>query len=255
MIESQYIIIGLILFGGSIVQTTSGFGFGMFSIPLILLTAGMTGAQAISEPQAIAIVSSCILFQTGYLLYRNHFHVAWREITPLIIFSLLMQPLGVFTLKFLTVEAPEQIKRIFGGIILAALILRAFVKPKPQPELPYKWGLLGFGLSGYFSGLAGMGGPPLVLWVMSHTWSVEKSRATLWASFLCTIPSGFFWYWYKFGNEIIHAVGMGIFFIPVALIATIPGVWIGNRMSKNTLSLTATMILLILSLYIIFFAS
>ena len=48
--------------------------------------------------------------------------------------------------------------------------------------------LLAGACGGLLGGLAGVPGPPLVMWVMAHDWSADVTRAFLFASFMCLVP-------------------------------------------------------------------
>lgn len=249
MIEMEHLLIALIIVGGSLVQTTVGFGFGMFSIPILLLVG-------LSAPEAIVTVATVIMGQTGYLLYINRHLVEWKKLLPLMLFAIIMQPVGVYVLSLLTEQGGEYVNRFFGGVILFALALRMFAKPKPQDHVPFYWGAIAYLTCGFLSGASGMAGAPIVMWVMSHRWSAGKSRAMLWGCFTMLLPTSFVFYYIQYdyvqGQEVVlKSIAHGVFYIPVAILGSYPGIWVGRKMSREVLSASATIMLFVLSLYIL----
>jgi len=99
-------------------------------------------------------------------------------------------------------------------------------------------------VSGTMAGLAGMGGPPAVMWVMAHTWESAKSRVTLWMLFIGLAPIQLLFLTIQFGEDVPRAAGTGILLAPACLLGLIPGLWIGKRLSAKQLRILAEVLLL-----------
>jgi uncharacterized membrane protein YfcA len=246
MPETHFILsAGVVLILGAMLQSAVGFGFGMFAIPLLLLMG--------AEPyEAIVILSICGTVQTLIGMWSLRAHIAWRRALQLIALAGLMLPLGVWTLWAIdTHVSKETIRQIFGGIVLVVLLTQMIARVKPRDHLHWGWGALATSLCGCMSGLSGMGGPPLVMWVMAHTWSTDRSRVMLYTVFTGLTPFQIGAMCYTFGPRVIDAVGVGAAVTPFALIGIIPGLWIGKRIPKPKLRIASYIVLLLVSLYAI----
>lgn len=235
----------LILVFGIMLQCAAGFGYGMFIVPLLVLL-GLEPYEAIT----IALVTGVVQTSLGSFLLRRH--VMWKQIAWMLAVAALAIPLGVFTLKHLSTTSPTTVRRVFGAIIFVAVLVQWLGNWKPSDRFHPFWGVGATALGGYMSGLAGMGGPPVVIWIMSHTWSNERSRATLWAFFTGMVPIQLALFYSQFGREIVDAAGLGLVLIPAMLLGVPPGLWIGHRLSKPRLRQLAFVVLLLISLYAMF---
>ncbi len=243
MDTGDYIMLGVVLLLGSMIQSAAGFAFGLFAIPLVLLTTDV-------EPfAAIVTISTCSLLQSAFGLTTARGHVHWRTLMPLILCAMLLQPIGVWLLYEARQLGEEHIRQIFGGILLTALAVQWCFKPKPRKRVHPFWGYLAFGLGGFFSGLCGMGGPPMVIWLMAHTWSTKATRAALWLTFLCIGPTNLCYQAYMNGSQVWQWAGLAVLFLPVILLGMPPGIWVGNRMPKARLRQVAFGLLIIIGLW------
>lgn len=240
-----YIIMGIVLLLGSMIQSAAGFAFGLFAIPLLLL------ATDIEPYAAIVTVSTCSLMQSIFGLTTVRKEIPWRAMLPLAIIAMLAQPLGVWVLYQARQLSPERIRQIFGCILLAALVVQGLLKPKPRDRVHPTWGWLAFGIGGFLSGLCGMGGPPMVLWLMAHTWSTKATRAALWLTFAFIGPTNLVYQSIQNGPEVWHWAGVAVLFLPIVLLGMPPGLWVGNRMPKERLRHMAFGLLTIIGVWAI----
>jgi hypothetical protein len=138
-------------------------------------------------------------------------------------------------------------KQLIG--LIAVLAVKAWLKPQPRERLHPAWGVLTMVTSGVIAGLSGMGGPPIVLWLIAHKWSNEKIRVTLWAIFSSLAAGNLCWLLWRFGTPVSEASLVGLLFTPVTLLGTVPGAWIAGKMSPGAMRRVATVILMIVALY------
>jgi uncharacterized membrane protein YfcA len=238
----QLIVIAVLLALGSMLQSAAGFGFALFSVPMLLLI----GCQSF---EAIAIVSVSAAAQAvlGVTLLRRHVH--WPRILAMIALAGLGVPLGVAVLGMLADQDRAVVRRVFGGIVLVALALPLVMRVQPRDSLP-RGAMVGAMLaSGFMGGLSGMGGPPAVIWVMAHKWSNQESRATLWSLFAGMMPVQLLLLWREFGAEVGSAAILGVLMVPATLLGAFPGLWIGHRIPKPRLRLISLLLLAAIALY------
>ena len=117
-------------------------------------------------------------------------------------------------------------------------------KIEPRETLHPGWLFLAMPLSGTMAGLAGMGGPPAVMWVMAHAWESAKSRVTLWMLFIGLAPVQLLFMRLEFGPDVTRSAGLGLLLAPACLLGLVPGLWIGKRLSPKHLRILAEVLLL-----------
>lgn len=239
-----FIAVALVMFAGSLLQSSAGFGYGMFAIPLLMLLG-------VSSFDAIAILSVCSFAQTlpGMLALRRH--LGWRALaTPLLLAAIFM-PIGIYLLSVINVLEPSVVRQVFGCLILLVLALHSLAKVAPRERLHPGWGALAGSCSGFMSGMSGMGGPPLIMWIMAHTWSSERSRASVWVFFTLLTPIQLGGLWHRFGPSILDASLLASLLAPLSLLGLLPGLWIGRRIPKPTLRRLSYGLIFIIAVYAI----
>ena len=238
------IAVTVILILGSTLQGAAGFGFGMFAIPLLILL-GCKPFEAIVFASIGAGVQSTI----GVWVLRRH--VRWAQCLAMIVLAAGTIPVGILVLERIDGLEPSRVRQIFGAIILAALLVQLLARIEPRERLHPAWMLLAMPCSGFMSGLAGMGGPPAVLWVMAHRWSGERSRATLWVLFAALTPLQVVFLYRRFGDGVLDAARIGAILAPLTLLGVGAGLWIGGRIPKRRLRHLSYVILFLVSMYAI----
>jgi uncharacterized membrane protein YfcA len=242
--ESLILAIGMIVFAGSLLQSVAGFGFGMFAIPVLILLG-------CPPPQAIVIVAICGAVQTISGLVTLRRHIVWRQSAWMIALAAAAIPPGVWTLGELQSIGQDRIRQFFGLLVLLGLIAHWAARVKPRDQVPIAWGLAATSACGYLSGLAGMGGPPVVIWIMSHRWPPARIRVTLWVLFTGLTPIQLLFLYIRFGDVVGDAVVQGIAYAPLAGLALLPGMWIGRRLPRKRLRQLSFAILATVSAYAI----
>ncbi len=97
-----------------------------------------------------------------------------------------------------------------------------------------------------------MGGPPLVLWVMAHDWTAERTRAFLFASFMGLVPVQLTLLYWTFGKDVVYGMAVGAALSPVVLLGSLLGLRVGARFSKPLLHRLAFLLLVAIALNAMF---
>jgi uncharacterized membrane protein YfcA len=236
------ISIAVVLALGSMLQSAAGFGFGLFTIPL-LIVLGCRSYEAIVMV-SVAVGAHMLV---GVIVLRRH--ICWKRVLAMIAIACATQPAGVAVLGVLAEQDRATVRRVFGAIVLLAVLLQVGLRVRPRDRLHPGLMVGAMLASGFMGGLSGMGGPPAVLWVMAHRWSNPESRATLWVFFGGTMPVQLTLLWREFGAPVVDAAGLGLAFIPATIIGLLPGLWIGHRIPKPQLRTISTIILAAIALY------
>lgn len=160
-----------VVFFACTVFSALGFGIGIVGIPLLLLAFDPTTAIILLNVMAAPVVAVIVL--------RNRAHLAGREVLPIAIAGIIGALIGARALGALDIAAHG---RLFGIAILALIIALTiggmFRLPFPKPNPRTAGPLSGF-LVGLFITAIGVGGPLLVLFLMSQGWSRQSIRASM----------------------------------------------------------------------------
>jgi uncharacterized membrane protein YfcA len=231
----------VIIFLAAMGQSAVGFGASLFATPLLIFLG-------LPLPNAIALVTTCALLQATMGARRLRAEVPWRLALTSTGVRLLSLFAGILVLRELVQFDADDIRMVIGFLLCLLVLVQLVWKPHPVPSLHWGWAGLAFLSSGFIAGICGMGGPPLVLWLMAHDWSPRKTRGFLFAVFATTIPIQIALLWWTFGASIPWMVAFGFALFPAVYLGTAIGLPIGNRMQKSRLRAIAYGILLLIGI-------
>ena len=170
--DTNFLLIGLIILFASFTQGLTGFGYALISIPLIALIVDIR--------YAVTLGALCGLVMNIYLIVQLRGHLNFTDVKNLIIGSIVGIPAGVYFLSSLN---PQMLK-IFLGILIIIFVLMSltqFIKPR---GINKKFGYL-FGLaSGILGGAFNTNGPPVLIYFYLHGWNKFKQKASITAFFM-----------------------------------------------------------------------
>ncbi len=237
----QLILVGLIMFAASTVQSAVGFAFTLFALPFLLLV-GLTLPEAV----AVTILSSAIqrIIAVSYLRHA----VDWQLIKPMIFYGVAMLPVGTLVLREVTFLSPHTAKQIIGVVILLTLLSQWFGNLKPRESVHCSWGYLAGAVSGFLTGFANIGGPPIVLWILAHRWSNERMRIMASIFTLSFVPFQLIILPIVFGKPVLTAYVSAIPVSPMVVAGSWCGLKVGSRIHGKHLRLTMQIILLVIAL-------
>ena len=172
MFELSYLLITL---GGTIIQSVSGFGFGIFVMTFFPTLFSVNVSAALSG--LLSMVS------TIYLCWKFRKHCQYRR--------LIFPALGFFVFSLpsilLSAVSPNALLQKFLAVVLILFSIYFFffesrVKLKESPLAGFVAGALGGILGGFFS----MGGPPVVAYILQTSRSREQYMGEIQSYFLIT---------------------------------------------------------------------
>jgi len=231
----------LTIFAAAVLQSAVGFSFGLFATPILLWFG-------IPLPETVAMVSFSSFLQSAMGSKQLRHEIPWRLIGLSGLVRVVAMAAGVMMLRRITRLDPATIKFTVGIILCLLAVFMGVLKIKPREKVSWGWGAFAIILSGLLEGMCGMGGPPIVIWLLAHKWSVNKTRGFLFATFFTTIPVYILVSYLTFGISILKSAGIGLLLFPVILAGGLVGMPIGNRMTKSTLRKIVYLILLIIGL-------
>ena len=170
-----------ILFSGAFLQGFTGFGYSLFSLPLL--------ANLMPVSAAVPMLCMTGVFLNLLVFLKARESIDLKRIMPLLVSGIVALPAGIWLLK----TADESALRIIIGVIvtLSSLIylsgFRVNVRREKLAMIP-----AGF-LSGLLNGATTFSGPPVILFFANQKVPKHQFRASLAAYFLLlniiTVPA------------------------------------------------------------------
>jgi uncharacterized membrane protein YfcA len=161
-----------VIFLGSLINSSLGFGFALTSMPLLSLVFDLNTLGPLIP----------LLFLTSgvYIVFQGRKEIQIKSLIPLILSATLIVPIGVYLNKY----GPEILIKIILGIFIIAFSiynLKAPTLPKLKDD---KTAPIFGALSGLFAGACNISGPPAVIYAALRQWEPSIFRVTLQAYFL-----------------------------------------------------------------------
>lgn len=208
---------------GIFVQSAAGFAAGLLIVPSMLW-----GGFSIPEAQASLIIATIPQNLWGVWSFRDAAEprrLLWPGLT-----RLTFLPIGVASLAYLETFSEVHLRQMVGTMVLVATMVMLWLRPVPREHVHRGWGFVAFPLSGYFQGLVGIGGPPMVLWVQAHDWDTRQSRVFLFSMYLISIVPALCVLLAFFGQRIVPVSIVTLASIPWLLAVTWIGLKLGTAM-------------------------
>ena len=227
---------------GSFIQGSSGFGFGLFAVPLLLF-------WGFSLPVSVIIVVIGSALQKIFAIAALWRAADWKEITPYIIAGLISLPAGVFVMYNISSLGQATVKQVIGACVFLLLILQWKGVIKAKEAIHRGWGYLAGFLSGFFNGLANIGGPPLVLWILAQDWPNKKMRVTPIAFSIIFVPFQLIFMFLAFKSSVLlNPVFKALIATPFIFLGSWAGLKVGGKISQKHLRVYMGLLLLAIAL-------
>jgi len=224
---TEIALIGLIMTFGSTVQGAVGFASGLIGVPLLVLSG-----FSLPEAATINLVATCLQNVIGAWKLREHLKP--RELVLPVVTRWMALPIGVFLAASVDAHlAPAQVRQLLGAILLVIVLMIWGFHLAPRDRLPTFWQVLAFLSSGLMMGFATIGGPPMVLYVNSLTWSVDKSRGFLFFCAATGVPIAAWMFWTQHGEKILPAAMSTLVVLPLILTGLSVGLRAGHLLPKQ----------------------
>ncbi|UCF13943.1 MAG: sulfite exporter TauE/SafE family protein [Phycisphaerales bacterium] len=172
--ETFQTIVLPIIFIATLTRSTFGFGDAMVGMPLLVM--------AIPLDVATPLVGLMGITASATILIRHWRDVHIKSVWPLIVYTLVGIPIGVWLLK----DVYENVMKTILALVIISFSLYRLFKPKLFTLASDKLACI-FGLaSGILGGAYNTNGPPVVIYGTLRRWNPEKFRATLQGYFFPT---------------------------------------------------------------------
>jgi uncharacterized membrane protein YfcA len=165
-LDATLVIAILIVAAAGAISGLAGFGFGLVSVPPLLL---------IFDPPTVVILVKVLALATSWLILLDSWReIRWRTLAEILPTALLGQILGIILLRDLDTAA---LKLLASAVVVgfALLVLRGITITGTNRRAA---GLAAGGVSGILSTSTGLSGPPIVFLFTLRHYPVTAFRAT-----------------------------------------------------------------------------
>jgi hypothetical protein len=204
------------IFVGGLARGFMGFGAALVIMPALILAYGPV--------PAVVILSLMEVPGTLQLLPTALREANWRALAPLAIAAIIALPLGAWML--VVVEADVLRRSIAVVVLVFAGLIAMGWRYGGAPRLPLTIGI--GSVSGFFSGAANLGGPPVVLFLLANNSGAAGTRAGIMAYFSVVMVArlSMFGVYGLYNTEI---VARSLTLVPVYILA----IWLGSRLFRD----------------------
>lgn len=218
MISFDYLLVLSLaaVFAGGLSRGFTGFGAALIIVPALIIAYG---------PVPAVVLMSLIEVPGVLQLARTAIRDAdWRSLAPLCIAAAVTVPVGAWSLAVLD---PDTVRRGIAGMVVlfAALIATGWrYKGEVTKAISAAVGTV----SGFCSGIASLGGPPVVMFLIAKGSNAAQTRAGIVAYFSLAMVlrlAAFGW------NDLYSqdALLLSLLLAPVYM----AGIWIGSHFFKG----------------------
>jgi len=205
----QLVFSVFIIFLSYTIKGLSGFGSGLVAIPLL----------ALFLPITMIVPLLGLLSYSGTIMQSMHLRkqVVWRDMLPLIPFSLM----GIAVAVWLLVNINEtNLTRVLGIFVLVYAVYSLF--PRPNYQGGRKWAIVAGSFGGMVGALFGTGGPFYVLYLNMRRLDKGAFRATIAMIFLVDGGARILGYAIS-GLYTVQVLGMLFMLLPVLFLGMYAG--------------------------------
>jgi len=175
----------------TVLQTLSGFGFGL------MVVSSFTLFSIMPLTATTFLVSFLSLFNSVSLVVKNTKEINKRAFVIMLVSGVPIMTVGYALLEYLSSTATTWLNMILGVAILGCCLLLIIKRQKAPPSGRDSGFAIAGALGGLLGGLFSTFGPPVVFQCYRQHWPINEIRYTLLAVFsvtalirLCMVPFG-----------------------------------------------------------------
>ena len=234
----DFLVAAVAVFAGSTVLAAVGFGIGLVGMPMALLV--------LDSQSAVMMMNAALLPLSVLLVLENRAHIRARETLPIGIAGLGGASVGVFILSS-TDESALKIGIVVLIMVFAVAAGMNIRGPIPKPHLVGP--SAGF-LAALMLATAGVGGPLVVLFVLTRNWQRDAVRGSLALYFLFVMTTAVVGYAIG-GLYTAERTALSIMTIGPVLAAFFLGSRIARRMNERVFRAAAIVVIMVTSMVVL----
>ncbi len=204
------------VFLGGLSRGFTGFGAALIIIPALVISYGPIPAVVL-----MSLIEVPGVLQLARTAYRD---ADWRSLAPLCVAAALTLPLGAWALADVD---PELTRRAIAAIVVVfGLMIATGWRYRGEVTRPLSAGIGAIG--GFCSGIASLGGPPVVMFLLAKGSNAAQTRAGIVAYFSLAMVLRLAAYgWHDLYS--LDALLLSLLLAPVYM----TGIWIGSHFFKG----------------------
>ncbi|MFZ0850058.1 MAG: sulfite exporter TauE/SafE family protein [Hyphomicrobiaceae bacterium] len=203
---------------GGFVNGLTGFGTGLTALPLWLQVL-----EPVLAAQLVSVASIAGHLSSLPLLWLD---IDWRRLAPMLLAGLIGVPIGLWLLPLIKVEV---FKLTVGIVLIVYCGFMLWAAGRLHIHRDSAGAEMGVGfIGGILGGIAGLSGPPPIVWGTLRAWPKTQRRQTLQAfntAILSTMLMA------SLAGGLVDA--RLVVAAAVALPATLAGNWLGDRLYRS----------------------
>jgi len=164
----------LIAFISSLVQSSCGFGYGIVAVAALPFV--------LPYPQAVALSTMCAGIMSAIVVIKNRGKLRFDVLWPCTLTSSVIVAAAVV---FSIGKSNEVLMRILGFLLILLSLYFFFFSEKVRIKPTMVNGLIFGVISGAGAGFFGIGGPPVVIFLLSALDNKDEYRSTVSIQFTC----------------------------------------------------------------------
>lgn len=199
---------------GAVVQATTGFGFGILCMAVFPYVLP-------SYLQSTAVSSVCAATMSSMVAIRCRKHINFKIILPLFIgYSIA----SVWSIRYAKAQSESLMVKLLGGVLIIVSIYFVFFSDKFRIKPTFINGAAAGLLGGVGSGMFSIGGPPIIIYLMSAVSDKDEYRA-------CSLAYFAIGSWYVSGARWLNGIfdAQTVYLWLMGIGALCVGTYIGNR--------------------------
>lgn len=217
---------------------------GVVAIPLMVW-------NGMNLTDAIGALLPNVLAQTAIGCWRHRTLLPWKAMMPVIIWRFLSLPLGIALLSVVANQGRATTQGLLGATLIGILAMQQWRPASSTCPGPIAAAAAGI-TSGILAGLIGMGGPSLVVWVMSQDWSPQRQRASLWLAFLTVTPFQIAAMLFTFGSDWVPPLLVGMASVPITWFVSAHAAQWADGWSRERLRWGMRLFLLLIAVHLVY---
>ena len=170
-----YFLIFAISTVGSAIQAATGFGYGIFVMSVLPFF--------VPYSDALCSMGLVAIFTSSMIAARYRRFIDYRIVLVPVLTNFIFSAAGTYFLKN---QADDFMKRILGAVLIALSVYMFFLSDRIKVKANVASGVVAGALGGIMGSVFGMGGPPIVIYLLSATTVTEAYLANMQLYFFVT---------------------------------------------------------------------
>lgn len=234
-----FLLVVLIGFIGSFVQSTTGFGYA------VTVMAVWPMIMPFKTAAVLEIITAMVLTVSIAVKYRKY--IVWKQLIWPGIASVFMNWVG---LQILQHSGETFLRRILGAALMLLAIYFVFFSSKLKIRPTTRNAVIAGGVAGLTGGMFSLGGPPIVAYYLSALEDKRQYTATTQMFFILSTINLLLMHLIM-GNITLSVIKLSVYVVAGVAAGTICGLALFKRLNLQTIKKMVYTFMMLMGLYIL----